>query len=57
MKVDNNRIKQAIISLDSGEFQNFCEQYLHLNGYKFITSKGGKPGTNITKPGTPDHDW
>ena len=55
MIIDINRIKQTISSLDSGEFQVFCEQYLSLDGYKFVSSKGGISGTNITKPGTPDH--
>lgn len=53
--IDINRIKQTILNLNSGDFQVFCEQYLSLNGYKFISSKGGIPGTNITKQGTPDH--
>ena len=55
MIIDINRIKQTISSLDSGEFQVFCEQYLSLDGYKFVSSKGGIAGTNITKLGTPDH--
>ena len=55
MKIGINRIKQSISILNGGEFQLFCEQYLSINGYPFISSKGGVPGTTITKPGTPDH--
>lgn len=55
MVVGINIIKQALSRLNGGEFQVFCEQYLALNGYSFVSSKGGVPGTTITKPGTPDH--
>ncbi len=55
MVINVNRIEQAISRLDSGAFQSFCEQYLHLNGYTIISSKGSVSGTNITKQGTPDH--
>lgn len=47
-------IKSAIIKLDSGPFQNLCDEYLNECGYKNIIGLGSKPGTTKTTPGTPD---
>lgn len=47
-------IKAAILALDSGPFQNLCDDYLNDCGYSNIISLGSKPGTTKTTAGTPD---
>lgn len=47
-------IKQKILQLDAGSFQNLCDTYLYKNGYPNIVSLGGEAGTRKTTPGTPD---
>lgn len=53
--MDNiENIKQKILQLDAGSFQNFCDAYLYKTGYPNIVSLGGEAGTRKTTPGTPD---
>ncbi|MDD9149836.1 hypothetical protein OYT88_14875 [Sporolactobacillus sp. CQH2019] len=47
-------IKQRILQLDGGQFQNLCDAYLSQSGYKDILSFGMHPGTEKTKKGIPD---
>lgn len=47
-------IKQKILQLDAGTFQNFCDLYLYKTGYPNIVSLGGEAGTRKTTVGTPD---
>ena len=47
-------IKQKILQLDAGSFQNLCDSYLYKIGYPSIVSLGGEPGTQKTTLGTPD---
>lgn len=47
-------IKQKILKLDQGTFQNLCNVYLSKNGYPNIVCLGSKAGTQKTTPGTPD---
>lgn len=47
-------IKQKILQLDPGSFQNLCDSYLYKVGYPNIVSLGGKAGTRKTTIGTPD---
>ena len=47
-------IKQRILQLDAGSFQNLCDSYLYKIGYSNIVSLGGEAGTRKTTPGTPD---
>ena len=47
-------IKQKILQLDAGSFQNLCDSYLYKTGYPSIVSLGGKAGTQKTTLGTPD---
>ncbi|MFB0971803.1 MAG: ATP-binding protein, partial [Neofamilia sp.] len=52
VRIEN--IKQKIIQLDAGSFQNLCDSYLYKVGYPNIVSLGGKAGTRKTTIGTPD---
>ncbi len=47
-------IKQKILQLDAGSFQNLCDSYLYKIGYPNIVSLGGEAGTRKTTLGTPD---
>lgn len=47
-------IKQKILQLDAGSFQNLCDSYLYKIGYPNLVSLGGEAGTRKTTPGTPD---
>ncbi len=47
-------IKQKILQLDPGAFQNMCDTYLCKSGYSNIVSLGGEAGTRKTTQGTPD---
>ena len=47
-------IKQKILQLDAGTFQNLCDSYLCKIGYSNIVSLGGEAGTRKTTLGTPD---
>ena len=47
-------IKQKILQLDAGSFQNLCDSYLYKIGYPSIVSLGGEAGTRKTTLGTPD---
>lgn len=47
-------IKQKILQLDAGSFQNLCDTYLYKIGYINIVSLGGEAGTRKTTSGTPD---
>lgn len=47
-------IKQKILQLDAGSFQNLCDTYLSKVGYPNIMSLGSEAGTRKTTPGTPD---
>lgn len=47
-------IKQRIVALSPGKFQNMCDAYLNEKGYKNIVSLGSKPGTEKSTKGTPD---
>lgn len=47
-------IKQKILQLDAGSFQNLCDSYLCKIGYTNIVSLGGQSGTSKTTKGTPD---
>jgi len=47
-------IKQKILHLDAGSFQNFCDAYLSKIGYPNIVSLGAEAGTRKTTKGTPD---
>lgn len=47
-------IKQKILQLDAGSFQNLCDSYLYKIGYLNIVSLGGEAGTRKTTLGTPD---
>ena len=46
-------IKQKILQLDAGSFQNLCDSYLYKIGYPNIVSLGGEAGTRKTTLGTP----
>ena len=41
-------IKQKILQLDAGSFQNLCDSYLYKTGYPSIVSLGGEAGTRKT---------
>ena len=47
-------IKQKILQMDAGSFQNLCDSYLCKIGYPNIVSLGGEAGTRKTTLGTPD---
>ncbi len=47
-------IKQKILQLDAGSFQNLCDAYLSKIGYHDIVSLGSHAGTRKTTQGTPD---
>jgi len=47
-------IKQKILQLDAGTFQNLCDSYLCKKGYSNMVSLGGEAGTCKTTYGTPD---
>lgn len=47
-------IKQKIIQLDAGSFQNLCDAYLSKTGFPNIVSLGSEAGTRKTTRGTPD---
>ena len=47
-------IKQRILQLDAGSFQNLCDSYLYKIGYPNIVSLGSEAGSRKTTPGTPD---
>lgn len=47
-------VKQKILQLDAGSFQNLCDAYLCKIGYPNIVSLGGEAGTRKTTFGTPD---
>lgn len=47
-------IKQKILQLDPGTFQNLCDAYLSIIGYPNIVSLGAEAGTRKTTRGTPD---
>lgn len=47
-------IKQKILQLDAGLFQNLCNSYLYTRGYDNIVSLGSEAGTRKTTTGTPD---
>ncbi len=47
-------IKNRIMQLDGGTFQNLCDAYLHCEGYGSGYSLGMQTGTNKTAPGSPD---
>lgn len=47
-------IKNEILKLDGGSFQNLCDEYLNECGYKNIVALGSKSGTHKTTLGTPD---
>lgn len=49
-----NTIKQKILELDQGTFQNLCDQILYSLGYSNFVSLGSQSGTQKTTPGTPD---
>ena len=53
-KIMIETIKQKILQLDAGSFQNLCDSYLSKIGYQDIVSLGGKAGTRKTTLGTPD---
>ncbi|MBU3194934.1 ATP-binding protein [Clostridium algidicarnis] len=52
--VNIESIKQKILQLGPGAFQNLCDSYLYKVGYPNIVSLGGKAGTRKTTIGTPD---
>lgn len=47
-------IKQRMLQLDPGSFQNLCDVYLSKTGYPNIVSLGSQAGTRKTTLGTPD---
>lgn len=47
-------IKQKILQLDAGTFQNLCNSYLYKKGYRNLMSLGSQAGTKKTTRGTPD---
>lgn len=47
-------IKQTILRLEGGAFQNLCNSYLYKIGYPNIVFLGSKPGTSKATIGTPD---
>lgn len=47
-------IKQRILQLEAGAFQELCDAYLSKFGYKNIVSLGMKAGTQKTTKGIPD---
>ena len=47
-------IKQRILELDPGSFQNLCDSYLYKMNYLNMVSLGGEAGTRKTTSGTPD---
>ena len=47
-------IKQKIVALSSGKYQNLCDAYLNEKGYTSIVSLGSEPGTEKVTKGTPD---
>lgn len=51
---NSESIKQKILQLDAGSFQNLCDSYLYKIGCPNIVSFGGEAGTRRTTLGTPD---
>ncbi len=50
-----DRIKQGILSLDTGDYQALVSDYLTRSlGYARVIALGMKPGTHKTRAGTPD---
>jgi hypothetical protein len=50
-----DRIKQGIRSLDTGDYQALVSDYLTRSlGYAQVIALGMKPGTHKTRAGTPD---
>lgn len=50
-----DRIKQGILSLDTGDYQALVSDYLTRDlGYARVIALGMKPGTHKTRAGTPD---
>ncbi|GLI06236.1 hypothetical protein YDYSG_22660 [Paenibacillus tyrfis] len=47
-------IKQKILQLDGGPFQDLCDAYLYKLGYENVLSLGMKSGTMKTTKGIPD---
>ncbi|XID90375.1 hypothetical protein ACF3MZ_17695 [Paenibacillaceae bacterium WGS1546] len=47
-------IKQKILQLDGGAFQELCDAYLYKLGYENVLSLGTKSGTMKTTKGVPD---
>lgn len=47
-------IKQKILQLDGGPFQELCDAYLYKLGYENVLSLGMKSGTMKTTKGIPD---
>ena len=47
-------IKQRILELDAGPFQNMCNAFLSKEGYGTMMSLGSQAGTQKTTKGTPD---
>jgi len=47
-------IRQKILQLDGGAFQELCDAYLSKSGYENILSLGTKSGTTKTTKGIPD---
>ena len=47
-------IKQKILQLDAGTFQNLFDAYLSKMGYPNVVSLGAEAGTKKTTKGTPD---
>lgn len=47
-------IKQRILKLEQGTFQNMCNAFLAKEGYGTIMSLGSQAGTHKTTKGTPD---
>ena len=47
-------IKQRILELDAGPFQNMCNAFLSKEGYGTMISLGSQAGTQKTTKGTPD---
>ncbi|WP_438492092.1 hypothetical protein [Paenibacillus sp. IHBB 3054] len=47
-------IKQRILQLDGGAFQELCDAYLYKLGYENVLSLGMKSGTMKTTKGIPD---
>ena len=49
-----NTIKERILELNQGLFQNLCDQILLSMGYDNLVSLGSQAGTQKTTKGTPD---